>query len=232
MCIIAQAARLDPLDATGKVDSCDKQNDVASYPGAHSRVPFLGASIMSATSFSVQLQNEMEGKINYFHYEKFNDPTKGTKSPLNSPQTIYDFNLYPGGKFIATTAESLTVPPGEPKVLRFKLTNNSDFFVGLLRKGFKADDSNFPENLKDELKESFEEGRRLIIKEYDESNPGIKSGVFSGGDREAWTNYDESGNYPEPDSARTGWLLWPGCSRVLEVFDGSVWAVSEVKHQD
>jgi len=69
LCIIAKAARLDRLDATGKVDSCDKQNDVASYPGTQSRVAILGASIMSAkissaTSYSVQLQNEMEGKIN------------------------------------------------------------------------------------------------------------------------------------------------------------------------
>ena len=132
LCIIAKAARLDRLDATGKVDSCDKQNDVASYPGTQSRVAILGASIMSAkissaTSYSVQLQNEIEGKINYFHYQKFNDPTKGTKSPLSSPQTIYDFVLYPGGRFIATTADSLTAPPEDPKNLLFKLTNNSDF---------------------------------------------------------------------------------------------------------
>ena len=127
LCTIAQAARLDPLDATGKVDSCDKQNDVASYLGTQSRVAILGASIMSATYFNVHLQNEMEGKINYFHYKKVNDPTTGTKSPLTSPQTIYDFNLYFGGRFIATTADSLTVPPEGPETLRFKLTNNSDF---------------------------------------------------------------------------------------------------------
>lgn len=87
----------------------------------------MSAKISSATSYSVQLQNEMEGKINYFHYQKFNDPTTGTKSPLNSPQTIYDFVLYPGGRFIATTADSLTAPPEDPKNLLFKLTNNSDF---------------------------------------------------------------------------------------------------------
>lgn len=82
---------------------------------------------MSATYFNVHLQNEMEGKINYFHYKKVNDRTTGTKSPLTSPQTIYDFNLYPGGRFIATTADSLTAPPEDPQILRFKLTNNSDF---------------------------------------------------------------------------------------------------------
>ncbi|WP_143516665.1 MULTISPECIES: hypothetical protein [unclassified Pseudomonas] len=82
---------------------------------------------MSATYFNVHLQNEMEGKINYFHYKKVNDRTTGTKSPLTSPQTIYDFNLYPGGRFIATTADSLIAPPEEPETLRFKLTNNSDF---------------------------------------------------------------------------------------------------------
>lgn len=58
----------------------------------------MSAKISSATSYSVQLQNEMEGKINYFHYQKFNDPTKGTKFPLSSPQTIYDFVLYPRRK--------------------------------------------------------------------------------------------------------------------------------------
>ena len=45
----------------------------------------MSAKISSATSYSVQLQNEMEGKINYFHYQKFNDPTDASiKKWLNS----------------------------------------------------------------------------------------------------------------------------------------------------
>nr|WP_315407049.1 hypothetical protein [uncultured Pseudomonas sp.] len=236
LCIIAKAARLDPLDATGKVDSCDKQNDVASYPGAHSRVPFLGASIMSATSFSVQLQNEMEGKINYFHYQNFGDPASGTKSALTSPQTTYDFNLYPGGKFIATTAESYQTQLEDPKLLRFKFTNNSGFPVGLLR---VYGEPPYPDWViaaledipGDESEEDVQSQRELIIDRYNQMVGGVNTGPkrFPGGVLRCWIDYEPRRGDP---SKWYAWLLRPGRSTSVAVIEGSVWAVSEAKNED
>ncbi|MGY5328166.1 MULTISPECIES: hypothetical protein [Pseudomonas] len=189
---------------------------------------------MSATSFSVQLQNEMEGKINYFHYQKFGDPASGTKSALTSPQTTYDFNLYPGGKFIATTAESYQAQLEDPQVLRFKFTNNSDFFVGLLRvypeppypDWVIAELEDIPG---DESDEDVQNQRKLIIDRYKQMGGGMNTGAnrFSGGPLRLWAIY-EGIPFGDP-SERDAWLLPPGSSTSVAVIEGSVWAVSEVK---
>ncbi|OUM24286.1 hypothetical protein B8W70_22090 [Pseudomonas sp. 1239] len=196
-------------------------------------MPFLGASIMSATYFSVQLQNETWDKINYFHYKKFYDHTTGTKSPLTSPQTIYDFNLYPGGKFIATTADSLTAPLEDPQILRFKLKNNSDFCVGLVR---VDDEFHYPEELKAELAEIPEDKgeeyvkaeRKSIIEDYKRMSGDRQEYPFSGGDKKSsWADY-EIKPFRDP-SAQVAWLLPPHSSTEVEVIEGSWWAVSEVE---